>query len=205
MGKNLSRRERKKRETRQRLMDAALRLFCERGYDASTVREITEAADVAKSTFFNYFEKKEAILPALAEQQLLKIEEALSLEHEAPASPVARIKLALCMVAEDPLTDPLLVRRLFTALMQRRQQQDVHPGRALTYLLSKQVHQAQEVGEVRADLDPSYVGNMICAIFFQQMMVWYCGRRSIPLPVLLSRMIDLLLDGLAGPEWKKSA
>jgi AcrR family transcriptional regulator len=204
MGKNLSRRERKKRETRQRLMDAALRLFCERGYDASTVREITEAADVAKSTFFNYFEKKEAILPALAERQLLKIEDALSPEQEAPASPVARIKLALCMVAEDPLTDPLLVRQLFTALMQRRQQQDVRPDQALTYLLSDQVHQAQEVGEIRADLDPSYISSMIRAIFFQQMMAWYCGRRSIPLPVLLNRMIDLLLDGLAGPAWEES-
>ena len=58
MGKHLSRRERKKKETRQRLLEAALRLFQEFGYDDTTVEEITRAADVAKSTFFNYFETK---------------------------------------------------------------------------------------------------------------------------------------------------
>ncbi len=77
MDKNLSRRERKKRETRQRLMEAALRLFREHGYDATAVEDITQAADVAKGTFFNYFEAKDAILPALAGWRLQQLEEVL--------------------------------------------------------------------------------------------------------------------------------
>ena len=68
MNSDLSRRERKKQETRQGLMEAALRLFSERGYDATTVKDITDSVDVAKGTFFNYFDTKEAILPAIAAQ-----------------------------------------------------------------------------------------------------------------------------------------
>jgi hypothetical protein len=51
---SLSRRERKKLATRQALLMAALSLFRGKGYDATTVEEITERADVAKGIFFNY-------------------------------------------------------------------------------------------------------------------------------------------------------
>ncbi|MEV6768583.1 TetR family transcriptional regulator [Nocardia sp. NPDC051030] len=48
-------RERKKAQTRQALADAALRLFLDRGYDAVSVKEIAEAADVSVPTLFAHF------------------------------------------------------------------------------------------------------------------------------------------------------
>jgi AcrR family transcriptional regulator len=199
----ISRRERKKRETRLRLMQAALRLFHEHGYDAATVEQIAAAADVAKGTFFNYFETKEAILPALVAWRLQQLEEALLPEHGAPASPVARIKLALCLIAEDPLTDALLAQRLFAAMMKQRESHDAHPGHALTRLLAEQIRQAQAAGEVRADLDPIYLGGVIRALLFQHVMMWHHGHRPTPLPELLNDAVDLLLEGIAGPEWRR--
>lgn len=55
-------REEKKQETAGRIIDVALRLFSEKGYEATTVAEITRAAGVAKGTFFNYFKTKEELL-----------------------------------------------------------------------------------------------------------------------------------------------
>ena len=52
-------RERKKRETRQRISDVATGLFYARGFDAVTIEEIAAAADVSKVTVFNYFVRKE--------------------------------------------------------------------------------------------------------------------------------------------------
>lgn len=58
---------RRRRETRARLLGAAMRLMAERGMDAVAVNEITEAADVGFGSFYNHFSSKEAIHAALVE------------------------------------------------------------------------------------------------------------------------------------------
>jgi AcrR family transcriptional regulator len=72
----ISRRDKKRSETKQRIFAEAMRLFAEKGYQSTTVDEITEAADVAKGTFFNYFQTKEAVLQDFARLQMSRIEQA---------------------------------------------------------------------------------------------------------------------------------
>jgi AcrR family transcriptional regulator len=62
-------RERKKQRTRRELADAALRLFDEQGYDATTLDELVESVEVSKRTFFRYFDSKEGVALA-AEAEL---------------------------------------------------------------------------------------------------------------------------------------
>lgn len=58
-------RARKRRQTRERIVAAALALFLEHGYEATTIDAIADAADIARRTFFHYFDGKEAIIAAL--------------------------------------------------------------------------------------------------------------------------------------------
>jgi AcrR family transcriptional regulator len=60
--KTLGRRERKKAATRQAIADAALNLFLEHGYDAVSIKDVAEAADVSVTTVFKHFSGKEALV-----------------------------------------------------------------------------------------------------------------------------------------------
>lgn len=68
----------KKENTRQALVEAAWALFREKGYDATTIEEIAEAAEVAKRTFFRYFPTKEAIVFHRSSERIALLESLLS-------------------------------------------------------------------------------------------------------------------------------
>ncbi|MDH5493591.1 MAG: TetR family transcriptional regulator, partial [Myxococcales bacterium] len=93
-------RERKKAKTRDALASAAMRLFSERGYEAVTIDEIAEAAEVSRRTFFRYFPNKESVLfPRRAER--LRRFEALLEEGLAEHSGIRAIRHACLGIAED--------------------------------------------------------------------------------------------------------
>ena len=75
-------RERKKLETRQQLMYAAIRLYADRGFHEATVEDIAAAANVSPSTFFRYHESKAGAVYGLATARLDALRVAL---EERPA------------------------------------------------------------------------------------------------------------------------
>lgn len=60
-------RQRKRQETRARLTRAAMALFLERGFEATTIDDIAAAADVSRRSFFHYFASKEDVVAAWQE------------------------------------------------------------------------------------------------------------------------------------------
>jgi len=96
MVEELGRRERKRLDTRRRLTRAALNLFIERGFDATTVDDIAEAADFHRATFFRVFDSKEDVLLGDIIERLEDL----------------RAVLGSAVPAEDPWP---IVRRILTA------------------------------------------------------------------------------------------
>jgi AcrR family transcriptional regulator len=114
------RRERKKLATRQALQDVALRLVAERGLDHVTVEDISEAADVATRTFFNYFSSKEEALLGNGPEKEAAVHR-LVVDRPAAESPLE----AVCQVLRT-MTLRLAERR--EELLLRQQVIERHPG-----------------------------------------------------------------------------
>ncbi len=81
------RRERKKAATRTSILDAAIPLFLERGFDAVTVREIADSADVTPRTVFMHFPQKEALL--FADEDLQHERLVAAVRDRAPGTPIS--------------------------------------------------------------------------------------------------------------------
>lgn len=98
------RRERKRRETRTRISDAAMSLFLEKGYVAVTVDEIAEAADISKRTFFGYFPAKEDVVTAWQEKfnEPLVAAIAAGPEGETPFQALERAMLDTLLASATP-------------------------------------------------------------------------------------------------------
>lgn len=80
------RRERKKQQTRDALIAAALQLFAAKGYEHTAIREITDAVDVSERTFFRYFESKDDLVLSFVRDASDMVLEALAARprEEAP-------------------------------------------------------------------------------------------------------------------------
>src|SRR5690242_1789288 len=109
------RRQRRSTEIREKLFRAALKLFGEKGFAETTVEDITNAADVGKGTFFNYFPSKDHILIAFSEMQLAKLQATVeSFRHStAPMAEFFR-EMSVRMTAE-PGRAPDVVRTILQA------------------------------------------------------------------------------------------
>jgi AcrR family transcriptional regulator len=62
------RREERKAQNRKKLLEAARKVFAEKGYGEATARDIVRETDLATGTFYNYFEDKQAVFMALLEE-----------------------------------------------------------------------------------------------------------------------------------------
>jgi AcrR family transcriptional regulator len=97
--------ERTRERTRREIADAAGQLFIEKGYTATTVKDIAAAADVSSRTFFRYFPSKEDVVTALASSSMDTTLDLLA-QHDKGDSLLSALKTVLhatvTRVAEDP-------------------------------------------------------------------------------------------------------
>ena len=185
------RRQRHKRERKERIYRAALRLFREKGFENTTVEEITRMARVAKGTFFNYFPTKEAVLLYLAERQMGGLRALNSVRGRYESSAVGRIKHLLATLAVSAEEDRELIQ---LAVRRALRMADLAPGegrrlgfRAIVALL---IAQGQRMGELREDVSADAVAGLIEAMYFYELFQW-CAT---PVPYSLSRRLESMLE-----------
>jgi AcrR family transcriptional regulator len=171
----MGRRQRRAAETRVRLFRCALQLFARRGYHNVTVEDITEAADVGKGTFFNYFESKDHVLGVMAEIQLGKVKEALTLAEAGEQTICSVLHHLFLRSAEEPGRSPDLARALLSSFLasegvRRLMAQNLaSEGRTM---LSQIVAAGQKRREIDSRLKKEKVALQIQQSFMGTLLLW---------------------------------
>jgi AcrR family transcriptional regulator len=168
------RRERRSAETRERLFRSALDLFARKGFTETTVEDITEAADVGKGTFFNYFPSKDHILLAFGEMQLGKLDSAVA-EARRSGEPMPEFLRSLGVrMTQEPVRNPGIIRILLQAYL------STTPVREAMLDLQKRVRAlhteivllGQERGEIRRDLPAAEISDVFRQTIFGTLLFW---------------------------------
>ena len=147
------RRERKKADVRGRLYKAALDLFRRDGYDATTVGAITDAADVGKGTFFNYFPTKEHVLAAYHDEMTGQLLALLAARRFRTTSAALREAFRECgrWIEEDPEMARVVLRVLFNSAVVL--DTDHANEERFVAWFREQLEDGVRRGELRRDLD----------------------------------------------------
>lgn len=195
----LGRAERNKLERRQRMVDAARRLFREQGFDATTMSDIARAADVGKGTLFLHAASKDGLLVMVFEQDIGELIQA-ALHDLVPGAGGALLDDLLLLFGR--LHDGIDADRSLCALFVKEMafvrgdksgieatMQPLRDGLAVL------VRAAVRRGELAADTDATLLAHNLFALFFFHLLTWLGGGDDRPAHHSpdLAQMLDLQL------------
>jgi AcrR family transcriptional regulator len=189
-------RERKKLRTRAQLTEAALRLFSERGFDATTIEDIVEEVEVSPRTFFRYFDSKEDVVIGFFDD-LGKELRAMLAARPPEESPFTAIRRALGSLVD------LYTAQADRVIAAKRLAHDTPAIRAR--LLDKHARWENGVAEelaarLGADLDddprPRLIAAVALAAFSTAVTKWVDSSGRQDLPALLDGALEAVATGL---------
>lgn len=175
---------------------AAIELFTERGYEATSIEDIAERADVSRGSVFNYFQYK---LAFLEEWGIRRRAEAVAvLRQSKVADPSVRTYLqgymrAMAQVSTNSRAETV---SLMGAASQARNLFDDPP---MARDLSEFFHHALGTGKLSPEVDPDRAALLISTSYTATLVRWLRVEPPFDLAAELLAVLDLLLRGLETP------
>lgn len=191
------------RETRRaELLDAAASVFAKKGYRAASIEDIIERAEIARGTFYLYFESKLEIFLAIMDESVKGLREAAALESARgfdPKDPRAALKASLRAWLEH------FARNRDRAAVVIRHGASVDPdyqrkvGRVVDAMYSRWetlIWRAQKVGVARASFEPKFLRVCLIGMFSQLLLEYVVEAPAADLDALAEQWTELLSRGI---------
>ena len=195
----LNRRQAAKVRTRQKVLDAARRLFAERGYEPATIRDIAKGAGMSTGAVFANFQDKAELFEAVLATDMVKLAETMKAAAAAESSTRARVLAALGAgyhgsLEQLPLVQAVIARSWFQPVAAEMRTRD-----AITPLLAVVTDALQAgvgEGELRQDADVRLLGELIYDAFLSNFRrAAYDGWTTEQLAERMGKQVDVVLAG----------
>ncbi len=197
----MGRREEKREATRQDILGAAGILFIKKGYEATSVDDIAEAANVAKGTLYYHFKSKDEVLLGLSIGYLKRLSESVDKRLELGEPPLVVMVDSLKDLARDTESYKELSRHFFLAMFgQMREELDCPLDQeqvSLPNIITKIVRVAQETGDIDSSWDSRELGAMIAGASHHAQVTWIVLDEKRPLVEKVEEWVRVILRGIA--------
>jgi TetR/AcrR family fatty acid metabolism transcriptional regulator len=198
------------RDKRARILDAAVRIFADKGFYGAKVSEVARVAGVADGTIYLYFKSKDDLLISLFEDRMEQVNGNVRAAIAGEGGPVEKLRHLLVMHLEQVERDPRLAEVLTVELRQSakflREHRQSKFGEFLK-LVATPIEQGQRDGSIRADLDAKLVARAIFGALDELALAWLLRpraangsagkrRKGFEPARMAEQLADLFLDGL---------
>src|SRR2546423_1076474 len=167
-------------DKRARILDAAVKVFAERGFHSATVAEIARAAGVADGTIYLYFKGKDDLLLRLFDEKmtelLAEVKAAIAQERTAPDKLRRFIQLHLALVERNPDLASVLIVELRQSA-QFLKAADRQKLAAYVDLIADVVRSGQESGELDRNISAATVKRAVFGALDELALGWLVGGR----------------------------
>lgn len=189
-----SRAGRPKASSRETLAEAACELFLEKGYDATSIADITQRAGVSRSSFFNYFSSKSDVLWSGLDARIAQV--AATLSDAGGSADGILVREVLTRAVSDFAPDPLALALRNRAAMGLEDELVGDTGTRHARLAASiaAAARAAGVGEIRADI----LGAAYAAAVISSLRVWAEQGAGTTSP---GAVLDGALGSLADLRW----
>lgn len=145
----------RQRATRRRIVDAAIEVFAERGFQGARVADVATTAGVAEGTIYLYFKNKQALLLSIFEQTMDRLLDEVADAITGPTDPMARIRAFAVFHLHQVEHHPAVAELLQIELRAPQLLRNHRPEKLWAYLdvLRGLILEAQKAGQLREDYD----------------------------------------------------
>ena len=194
------RRERRKLEVRARIIEAAITLFDQHGFDDAKVSDICDRADVVTKTFFNHFPSKQHLLREIAEQQLATLFADIDAVRAGEGPTRDRLTRFFERIADNIDAAGPMRRDLVTEII-RAADGDAgsEQSRRLHAAFAAVVRDGRRAGDVLDDHPLEAQAELVLGSFYALMLSW-SHDVGYPLRRRALAAARLLGDALCGPK-----
>ena len=169
MDEKISRRERKKIQSKQAILRASVHLFSTKGFQDTSIADIMNEADLGIGTFYNYFESKEEVLKSLLNGLVEEMRSALKIfvhEKRTPAEILEKtVMLSARLLSENRFVLPLFLSASNLSGLPAGAKELPEEPSGFKLLFDRILTEGQESGDFRRDIPAEVVTELFHSMF----------------------------------------
>ena len=185
-------------KTKRKIFETSMELFAKKGYDATSIEEITSVVGVAKGTLYYHFSSKEEIFNFLVEEGMKLLKNSIEIKTSKLDNTIDKIKAIILIQIKVIVKYENLITIVLSQVWGKEQRNDICKKYLFEYIetVERILKEGLKKNEIR-NINPELVASEIFGITCSNLIYKLKTKEEIDIPVLYEQLNDILLFGLS--------